>query len=171
MFVVSIRSVYPRQEVKHVGNSGRVDIFAICAECAGRDIRFIIPLAIHTIGSFYSFCRAGIRLAHLAQRPREAGEQKEVSTMTIVAGKFMYDVQASNGLYLVTEMRRGHQRLFVVDNKESCTCGGSANQPCRHIKAVKSHLCKGGHRAPEKWSEPSPLPLRRQHCVMPAMAA
>ena len=79
--------------------------------------------------------------------------------MTIVAGKTMYDVQVGNGVYLVTEMRRrGHLRVFIVGKDKSCTCGGSANQSCRHIKAVAAHLMRGGHRAPEKWNDPSPPP-------------
>ncbi|RLC75130.1 MAG: hypothetical protein DRJ03_30760 [Chloroflexi bacterium] len=76
--------------------------------------------------------------------------------MTVIRGKTWYDVQPSNGVYLVTEMTRGRLRVFVVGKDKSCTCGGSANEQCRHIEAVAEHLRLGGQRAPEKWSEPSP---------------
>jgi len=34
----------------------------------------------------------------------------------------------------------------VMKNKR-CSCGGSAEQPCKHIKAVKQYLLDGGERA------------------------
>jgi len=77
--------------------------------------------------------------------------------MTIVRGKIRFDVQPSNGVYLVTEMTQGHLRVFVVGKDKSCTCGGSANKQCCHVKAVASHLRRGGQRAPEKHTaDPAP---------------
>lgn len=91
--------------------------------------------------------------------------------MTIVRGKVRFDVQPGNGVYLVTEMTRGHLRVFVVGKDKACTCGGSANERCRHVEAVASHLRRGGQRAPEKWSDPTPPSTPSPPVVCPICGA
>ncbi len=70
------------------------------------------------------------------------------------------------GMYLVTEAVRGiGLRTYAVGKDKTCSCGGTARRPCRHIKAVAAYLKKGGERAPE------PRPAEPKLSLPPAAAA
>ena len=58
------------------------------------------------------------------------------------------------GFYVVTVVDRscGVQMRFVGKDKQ-CSCGGNAQRPCRHVRAVTNYLRQGGKRAPETSEE------------------
>jgi hypothetical protein len=60
------------------------------------------------------------------------------------------------GAYVVNEIGRGGLRTFWVSKDETCTCGGTARTPCRHIEAVAEYLQAGGERAPQ--AQPAAVP-------------
>jgi hypothetical protein len=57
-----------------------------------------------------------------------------------------YVVDPKIGLYVVQPKKNGRTARTVTKNKR-CSCGGSAQNPCIHIEAVKLHLMGGGRRA------------------------
>jgi hypothetical protein len=67
------------------------------------------------------------------------------------------------GFYVVTIVDRtlGVQMRFVGKDKR-CSCGGTAQRPCRHIRAVTDYLRQGGKRAPEAGEESATLRLREK---------
>ncbi len=70
-------------------------------------------------------------------------------------------VTPKTGCYAVTiaNHRFGLQTRFVGKDKR-CSCGGNANRPCRHIRAVADYLRRGGQLASE---ERPALQLREKH--------
>jgi hypothetical protein len=68
---------------------------------------------------------------------------------TVIINGTRYDVRVSAGCYVVTQLN-GHARLYTVGKDKTCSCGGSAERQCRHIKAVARYLQEGGERAPSK---------------------
>jgi len=55
------------------------------------------------------------------------------------------------GFYAVTTVdQRWGAQTRLVDKQKRCTCGGTAERPCRHIRAVANYLREGGERAEER---------------------
>jgi hypothetical protein len=69
------------------------------------------------------------------------------------------------GVYLVIEAVHGiGLRTYAVGKDKTCSCGGTARRPCRHIKAVAEYLKNGGERAPE------PRPTKPKFSLPPTAA-
>jgi len=51
------------------------------------------------------------------------------------------------GFYLVTTIDAHGVHTHQVSKDKRCSCGGSAQHPCTHIRAVARHLHQGGERA------------------------
>jgi hypothetical protein len=54
------------------------------------------------------------------------------------------------GHYVVSTVDRWGVHTHRVGKDKRCTCGGWAEEPCRHIRAVTTYLKAGGERAAEK---------------------
>lgn len=65
-----------------------------------------------------------------------------------------FEVNAQVGYYLVGV----DGRSVSVGKDKRCSCGGTAEAPCVHIRAVASYLRRGGQRAPERAQRPPALP-------------
>jgi hypothetical protein len=70
-----------------------------------------------------------------------------------------FEITPMPGVYVVAELDAA-RRVRVVSKDKTCSCGGNAERPCRHIGAVKDYLESGGERAPEP-SERIARPPRR----------
>lgn len=68
--------------------------------------------------------------------------------MTITTKYAVYNVTPITGAYLVTAVKPQGVKTHTVKKDKTCSCGGSARRQCRHIRAVKAHLKRGGDRAP-----------------------
>lgn len=59
-----------------------------------------------------------------------------------------YAVVPQVGRYIVQRKNGSNNTVSrVVTKDKKCSCGGSAENPCSHIEAVKAYLMDGGERA------------------------
>lgn len=83
--------------------------------------------------------------------------------MTITRQGVRYDISVGSGLYYVVQITNDGMHTYIVGKDKLCSCGGSADRPCRHIEAVTSYLKRGGLRAPQQMdnrSDPAQVDTR-----------
>jgi hypothetical protein len=59
----------------------------------------------------------------------------------------MTEVTAHVGYYVVRLVGPEGIRAHLVGKDKHCSCGGNANRPCKHIRAVAEYLREGGEPA------------------------
>jgi hypothetical protein len=77
-------------------------------------------------------------------------------------------VTTNVGYYTVTTHRSGKTDSEQVDKGKHCTCGGTADKPCTHIRAVAAYLQLGGEVAPQ--ADLTKLPSSCPICGSPVIA-
>jgi hypothetical protein len=80
--------------------------------------------------------------------------------MTITRQGVRYDISVGSGVYYVVQITNDGMHTYIVGKDKLCSCGGSADRPCRHIEAVSSYLKRGGSRAPQQMGNNSDPALR-----------